>query len=96
MTDEHVRRLALAVPETYERPHRRKPTFWVDERIFCMLQPGEDHVTVKLEREDQLNMIEGHPEAVRPARLYSHHGWTSVEPAKAGPELMAVVSQVVV
>ena len=71
-----MRLLALALPDTYERPHRRRPTFWVHERIFCMLQPGETYVTVKLERDDQLNMIEGHPEAVTPARLYSHHGWT--------------------
>lgn len=86
-----IRRLALALPETYERAHRRKPTFWVHERIFCMLQPGEDYVTVKLERDDQLNMIEGHPEAVKPARLYSHHGWTWLCPDQAGPELTALV-----
>ena len=86
-----IRRLALALPETYERPHRRKPTFWVHERIFCMLQPGEAYVTVKLERDDQLNMIEGHPDAVTPARLYSHHGWTYLYPERAGAELTALV-----
>jgi hypothetical protein len=89
--EDGVRHLALALPETYERPHRRKPTFWVHERIFCMLQPGESYVTVKLERDDQLNMIEGHPEAVTPARLYSHHGWTYVYPDRAGPELTALI-----
>ena len=89
--DLDIRRLALALPETYERPHRRKPTFWVHERIFCMLQPGEAHVVVKLERDDQLNMIEGHPEAVAPARLYSHHGWTNLSPERAGPELTALI-----
>jgi len=86
-----VRLLALALPETYERPHRRRPTFWVRERIFCMLQPGEAWVTVKLERDDQLNMIEGHPQAVAPARLYSHHGWTNLYPDRAGPDLTALV-----
>src|SRR3984957_17200071 len=80
-----IRLLALALPDTYERPHRRKPTFWVHERIFCMLQPGEAYVTVKLERDDQLNMIEGHPLALTPARLYSHHGWTYLYPERAGP-----------
>jgi hypothetical protein len=88
-----VRLLALALPETYERPHRKRPTFWVRERIFCMLQPGEDYVTVKLERDDQLNMIEGHAEAVTPARLYSHHGWTYLYPDRAGPDLTALVLQ---
>jgi hypothetical protein len=28
---------------------------------------------------------------LRPARLYSHHGWTYVEPAKAGAELTALI-----
>ena len=89
--DESIRTLALALPETHERPHRRKATFWVHERIFCMLRPGEDHVVVKLERDDQLNMIEGHPEAVWPARLYSHHGWTNLAPERAGPALTALI-----
>jgi YjbR len=89
--DEDIHRIALALPETYERPHRRKPTFWVHERIFCMLRPGEAHVVVKLERDDQLNMIEGHPEAVAPARLCSLHGWTNLFPERAGPELTALV-----
>jgi len=86
-----VRGLALELPEAYERPHRRKPTFWVHERIFCMLRPGEDYVIVKLERDDQLNMIEGHPDAVTPAKLYSHHGWTWLYPERAGPDLTALV-----
>jgi hypothetical protein len=88
-----VRLLALALPQAYERSHRRKPTFWVHERIFCVLQPGEDFVTVKLERDDQLNMMEAHPEAVKAARLYSHHGWTYLYPDRAGPDLTALVLQ---
>ena len=91
ISEAEVRLLALALPQTYERPHRRKPTFWVHERIFCMLQPGEAYVTVKLERDDQLNMIEGHPLALTPARLYSHHGWTYLYPERAGPDLTALV-----
>jgi hypothetical protein len=86
-----VRALALALPEAYERPHRRQPTFWVHERIFCIMPAGEDHITVKLDRDDQLNMIEGHPDAVRPARLYSHHGWTYVNPAACDENLMALL-----
>ncbi|MBS0411882.1 MAG: MmcQ/YjbR family DNA-binding protein [Proteobacteria bacterium] len=86
-----VRALAMALPEAYERPHRRQPTFWVHERIFCIMPSGEDHITVKLDRDDQLNMIEGHPGAVRPARLYSHHGWTYVDPAVCDDDLMALL-----
>lgn len=91
MSVEGVRTLALALPETYERPHRRRPAFWVSERIFCILPAGADHVTVKLEREDQLNLIAGHPGAVSPARFYSHHGWTDVDPAACDKALMALL-----
>jgi len=56
-----------------------------------MLPAGEDYVTVKLERDDQLNMIEGHPDVVQPARLYSRHGWTFLYPERAGPDLTALV-----
>ncbi|MGA0600653.1 MmcQ/YjbR family DNA-binding protein [Caulobacter sp. KR2-114] len=91
MLAEAIRATALALPEAFERPHRGQPTFWVHDRIFCIMPAGADHITVKLEREDQLNMIEGHPQAVRPARLYSHHGWTSVHPEACDDVLMALL-----
>ena len=96
VTAADVRRLALALPRTYERPHRRAPTFWVHERIFCMLPKeggmwGTAPVVIKLEREDQLNMIEGHPGVVAPAGLYSHHGWTGVRPEAADEALMGLL-----
>jgi hypothetical protein len=71
-----VRRIALELPHAVEMPHRRSPSFRVEMRIFCTLPPDAPHAVVKLDREDQLNMLEGHPEAVKPARLYAHHGWT--------------------
>ncbi len=100
-TLDDVRRIALALPETYERPHRRAPTFWVNERIFCMLPKGDAQdrvsmwgdapVVIKLEREDQLNMIEAHPDIVSPADLYSHHGWTNVAPGAADEALLRLL-----
>lgn len=81
-----LRRLALALPETYEDLHRGKPTFRVAKRIFAMLgeaggqgfmgldQPGV--AVLKLEREDQLNMIPQHPKTLEPLSDYGHHGWT--------------------
>jgi hypothetical protein len=73
-----VRRIALALPHAQELPHRRSPSFRVEMRIFCTMPTDADWIVVKLDREDQLNMFEGHPEAVKPARHYSHHGWTYV------------------
>jgi hypothetical protein len=83
ITRDDVRRLALEEPHAVEMIHRRSPSFRVNLRIFCMMPEGADWVTLKLDREDQLNMIEGHPGVVTPARLYAHHGWTylRLEPA---------------
>ena len=81
-----LRRFALALPETYEDLHRGKPTFRVAKRIFAMLgQAGgqgfmgldrDGMAVLKLEREDQLNMIAAHPKALAPLSDYGHHGWT--------------------
>jgi hypothetical protein len=84
-----LRRLALALPETYEDVHRRRPAFRVHARIFAMLgvtgntslftSLGWDTVAVvKLDREDQLNMAAAWPEALQPTETYGHHGWTYV------------------
>jgi hypothetical protein len=77
-TREDVRRIALSQPHAVEMPHRGSPSFRVEMRIFCTMPREADWVVVKLDRDDQLNMLEAHPEAVKPARLYSHHGWTYV------------------
>jgi hypothetical protein len=73
-----IRVLALALPEAYEDTHRGVPSFRVNARIFAMISDEEPSLILKLEREDQLNMIEGHPAIVVPGRHYSHHGWTRV------------------
>jgi len=84
-----VRRLALALPEAYEDLHRRRPAFRVDKRIFAMLGvsgnrslfPGlgdEGVAVIKLDRDDQLNMVAAFEGAVTPTGDYGHHGWTYV------------------
>jgi hypothetical protein len=86
-----IRRIALEQPHAVEMIHRRSPSFRVNLRIFCMMPQGQSHVTLKLDREDQLNMIEGHPGVVTPARLYSHHGWTYLHLAGADEHLARLV-----
>jgi hypothetical protein len=89
VTAEDVRRIALGLPEAYEDVHRRRPAFRVNKKIFAMLGvTGEeslfpslgwdDVAVVKLDREDQLNMADGHPDAIQPTETYGHHGWTYV------------------
>jgi len=91
MTPDDVRHMALELPHAVEMIHRRAPSFRVNMRIFCLMPPDEAYVTVKLDRDDQLNMIEGHPGAVTPARLYAHHGWTYVWLDKADEHLMRTI-----
>jgi hypothetical protein len=98
-----LRRIALALPETYEDLHRRRPAFRVRRRIFAMLGvagnaslfKGLDQsevAVVKLDREDQLNMAAAHPDAVRPTESYGHHGWSYVcLPALDEPALETVL-----
>lgn len=76
------------MPEAYEDSHRGKPAFRVKAKIFAMLsQPGgqgfmgldaAEVAVLKLDREDQLNMVSSHPGAVTPTEAYGHHGWTYV------------------
>ena len=76
------------LPETYEDSHRGKPAFRVKGKIFAMLSnPGgqgfmgldaDDVAVLKLDREDQLNMVAAHTGAVTPTEDYGHHGWTYV------------------
>ncbi len=97
-----VRRIALALPEAYEDVHRRRPAFRVRARIFAMLgvtgntslftSLGWDNVAVvKLDREDQLNMIAAYPEAVQETETYGHHGWTYVRLEAIDQETLATV-----
>ena len=76
LTRDDIRRLALEEPHAVEMIHRRSPSFRVNMRIFCTLPNDAAWAVLKLDREDQLNMIEGNPGVVTPARLYAHHGWT--------------------
>jgi hypothetical protein len=89
VTGDDLRGIALALPETHEDLHRRRPAFRVNKRIFAMLgvtgnpslfaSLGWDNVAVvKLDREDQLNMAEGHPASIQPTETYGHHGWTYI------------------
>jgi hypothetical protein len=45
--------------------------------MFAALEGDRPVALVKLEREDQLNLIAGYPGAITPAE-YAHHGWTHV------------------
>ena len=98
-----VRRLALALPETYEDTHRRKPAFRVGGRIFAMLgveRPGASPgffaplsgarpvASLTVHREDQLNFAAAFPEAFVAADPYGFsYVWLDV----VAPDTLALL-----
>jgi hypothetical protein len=81
------RTIALALPQAYEDMHRKRPAFRVEKRIFAMLGvvgntqlfddlARDDIAVVKLDREDQLNLVARFKGALEPTENYGHHGWT--------------------
>jgi predicted DNA-binding protein (MmcQ/YjbR family) len=65
-----IRRLALALPEAVEADHHGVPSFRVRGKIFVILNPGLQRMTVKLDPEDQRNLAEAHPGAIEPVPGY--------------------------
>jgi hypothetical protein len=66
LVETDIRRLALALPGVVEMDHHGSPSFRIGGRIFSTLRGDLDRMMVKLDPEDQHNLCEGHPEALRP------------------------------
>lgn len=65
-----IRRMALALPEAYEADHHGVPSFRVGKKIFCTLRLDEPKMMLKLDPEDQRNVVEDSPEAIWPVPGY--------------------------
>jgi hypothetical protein len=66
MTQNDVRRLALALPEAQEAPHFDRASFRVRGKIFATLPPAGDSVVLMLSPDIQSCVMDVHPGAVRP------------------------------
>jgi hypothetical protein len=66
ITCDEVRRIALDLPEAVEVDHHGFPSFRVAGKIFCTIHLEQPRVMVKLTRENQDNLVAGHPGAVEP------------------------------
>ncbi|MGB9142008.1 MAG: MmcQ/YjbR family DNA-binding protein [Aestuariivirga sp.] len=83
MTNEDLRRLALALPETEEKSHFDKADFRVRNKIFASLKDEATGV-IKLSPEEQSVMAEADPEVFQALPGgWGHKGWTKVTLAKA-------------
>ncbi|HEY2356023.1 MAG TPA: MmcQ/YjbR family DNA-binding protein [Phenylobacterium sp.] len=69
-THADVRRLALALPETYEEPHFDIGSFRVNKKIFCTWAADSPRIMLKFAPEDQHNLVAEAPEAIAPVPGY--------------------------
>ena len=70
LTQDDVRRIALAQPEAYEADHHGMPSFRVGKKIFCTIHQDRPRTMLKLDPEDQRNLAEGRPGVVEPVPGY--------------------------
>jgi hypothetical protein len=64
MTEDDVRRLALALPDTTEAPHHQRTSFRVAGKIFATMPPEGDSVNVLLDEEEARAAAEESPDWV--------------------------------
>ncbi|HEX4711855.1 MmcQ/YjbR family DNA-binding protein [Phenylobacterium sp.] len=69
-TQADVRRLALALPETTEEPHFDLGSFRVNRKIFCTMAADSPRIMLKLDPEDQRNLVADNPAAIQPVPGY--------------------------
>lgn len=84
---EHLRRVALGLPETAEQvTWEVHPTFRVRAKIFAILGEDGTTATVKATKEEQAALISESPDAFGVAAHVGRYGWVEVtlEQAAAG------------
>jgi len=93
LTRDDVRRIALSMPESYEASHFDVADFRVNRKIFCTLHADAPRIVLKLDPEDQHNLLDG--DAIQQVGgSWGRKGWTYVyferlEPGRL-PTLMRV------
>jgi len=101
-TADDVRRLCLALPEVYEQPYHHVAMFYVGRRHFANTRSilnshladmdGDQPVAViKLDREDQLALIEANPGVLLPHRYHARHGWAVLRLEPANEALLGML-----
>jgi predicted DNA-binding protein (MmcQ/YjbR family) len=85
LTQDDVRRIALAMPEAYEEPHFDMASFRVAKKIFCTIHTAAPRIMLKLDPEDQHNLADG--DAIEPVPgFWGKGGATFVWFEKLAPE----------
>ena len=102
VTADDVRRFCLALPEVYERPHHHVAMYYVGRRHLAntrsildghLADMGGDRPVgvMKLDREDQLALIEANPGVLLPHRYHARHGWAVLLLEEADTALLGML-----
>jgi hypothetical protein len=70
LTRDDVRRIALSMPEAYEEAHFDLTSFRVARKIFCTMGEERPAIMLKLDPEDQANLVADDPERLQPVPGY--------------------------
>jgi hypothetical protein len=76
VTFDDVRRLALALPEAFERTSYGRPSFYVGKKMLCCLGKQSDHIVVRIGIDEREMLMEAAPETYFVTDHY--RGWPYV------------------
>ena len=87
-----IRALALSLPLAEEAPHFEANSFRVKGKIFATMGEEAGRITLKLDPEDQHNLVETHSDTIAPVEGYwGRSGWTTVIYGTLEPEVVAAL-----
>jgi hypothetical protein len=85
-TGDHLREIALSLPETRERETWGHPTFRVHDKMFASMSDDGTSATVKASREEQKALIAEAPETFTYPAYVGQHGWVGVDLTRIAPD----------
>ena len=89
-TFDHVRRIALALPEAEERlTWETDITFRVRDKIFAIGGEGADRVSIKASLETQAELIDLDPETFASSAYVGRFGWVTVDLDRVDPAVLS-------
>jgi hypothetical protein len=83
-----LKRLALALPETSEKPCYGTSGFYVKKKLFARLLPGEREVVVRMTLEHRDAALRAKPKIFALTPHYEPHPWVIVRLGAVTPKLM--------
>lgn len=87
-TAAHVRRIVRRLPEVEECLTWDSATFRVRGRMFALLNPKEESVTVKAALTEQRALLASDDQTFAPAPYTGRFGWVRVRLASVDPDLL--------